>query len=117
MPESELPSVLSEFDLFVSTSPVDGSSISMLQAMATGLPCVVPDIESNREWIQDGLTGFLFEAGNATDLAKVLEELSERPDIVKSVVESAREVVEKKADWGKGGQKLLRVLNSLASHL
>ena len=117
LPESELPSVLSEFDVFVSTSPVDGSSISMLQAMATGLPCVVPDIESNREWIQDGLTGFLFEAGNATDLARVLEELSERPDIVKSVVESAREVVEKKADWGKGGQKLLRVLDRLASHL
>lgn len=117
LPESELPTVLSKFDVYVSTSPVDGSSISMLQAMATGIPCVVPNIESNQEWIQDGLTGFVFEAGNSADLAKVLEDVSQRPALVMSVVENARDVVEKGADWKIGGQKLLRVLDELASQL
>lgn len=117
LPESELPTVLSKFDVYVSTSPVDGSSVSMLQAMATGIPCVVPDIGSNQEWIQNGLTGFVFKADNSADLAKVLEEVSQRPAVVKSVVENARELVEKNADWKIGSQKLLRVLDGLASDL
>ena len=115
LPESDLPTVLSKFDAYVSTSPIDGSSISMLQAMATGIPCVVPNIRSNQEWIQDGLTGFVFEAGNSADLAKVLEEVSQRPDLVMSVVENARAAVEKGADWKLGSQKLLRILDTLAS--
>lgn len=115
LPESELPTVLTKFDVYVSTSPVDGSSISMLQAMAIGIPCVVPDIRSNQEWIQDGVTGFVFEAGNSADLAKVLEKVSQQPAVVMSVVENARDVVEKDADWKIGSQKLLRVLDGLAS--
>jgi glycosyltransferase involved in cell wall biosynthesis len=115
LPESDLPTVLSKFDAYVSTSPVDGSSISMLQAMATGIPCVVPDIRSNQEWIQDGLTGFVFESGNSADLAKVLEEVSQRPALVMSIVENARAAVEKGADWKIGSQKWLRILDALAS--
>lgn len=117
LPESELPSVLSKFDVYVSTSPVDGSSISMLQAMATGIPCVVPNIQSNREWVEDGLSGFLYEVGNSSELATILSKLSTKPLVVNSVIENARKVVEKRADWIKGGQSLLKVYERLASRL
>ena len=48
---SELPRYYQMADLYVCASHSDGSSISLLEAMACGKPVVVSDIPGNREWI------------------------------------------------------------------
>ena len=38
----------------------DGTSLSLLEAMACGAVPVVSNIMSNRSWVLDGVNGFLF---------------------------------------------------------
>ena len=57
-------------DIYVSTSLSDGTSASLLEAMALSLPVVVTDIPGNREWVKNGWNGFLFPAKNPEKLAE-----------------------------------------------
>jgi glycosyltransferase involved in cell wall biosynthesis len=51
--------LLSQTDIYVSTSLYDGTSVSLLEAMGSGAFPIVTDIPSNREWISPGQNGFL----------------------------------------------------------
>jgi glycosyltransferase involved in cell wall biosynthesis len=66
----EMPMLLSEADIYVSTSLDDGTSISLLEAMVSGAFPVVTDIPSNREWICDGENGFLVPTDEERCLAE-----------------------------------------------
>jgi glycosyltransferase involved in cell wall biosynthesis len=69
---ARMPALLREHHLYVSTSPNDTTSVSLLEAMAVGLFPVVTDIPANREWIVDGENGRLVPPGEATRLAVAL---------------------------------------------
>ena len=45
--------------VFVSVPTSDGSSVSLLEAMAAGCVPVVSDLPANREWVTDGINGLL----------------------------------------------------------
>ena len=69
-------------DLYISPSHVDGSSVTLMEALASGLPCLVSDIPGNREWIQDGVNGWLFRDGDVNDLAgKILDSIKNRQSL------------------------------------
>ena len=76
----ELVNYLNAADIYVSTSYSDGTSLCLLEAMATGLPAVVTDVPANLEWIENGHNGFTANRGNphkVTDaLLKLLEDRS-----------------------------------------
>jgi glycosyltransferase involved in cell wall biosynthesis len=107
IPQSELPRYYQMADLYISPSHVDGSSVSLMEALACGLPCLVSDIPANMEWVTDGVNGWLFQDGDANALAaKIKAILGTRKSLAK-VGEAARRVAEEKADWKKNFQKLL----------
>jgi glycosyltransferase involved in cell wall biosynthesis len=113
IPEPDLPNELLKHDLYVSTSPVDGSSISMLQAMALGLPCLVPDIPSNREWIEHGFNGLLYESRNSEALAESLKGVVLDSSGLASLAFNARATVENRADWRIGKKSLARIYDQV----
>jgi glycosyltransferase involved in cell wall biosynthesis len=57
--------------IYVSIPTSDGTSMSLLEAMACGAIPVVSDIPANREWVRDGENGIVLRDGN-------LEEALER---------------------------------------
>lgn len=57
--------------IYVSIPSSDGTSMSLLEAMACGAVPVVSDLPANREWIRDGENGIVVRDGN-------LEEALER---------------------------------------
>jgi glycosyltransferase involved in cell wall biosynthesis len=69
--QSALPSIYRGADLYVSPSRVDGSSVSLLEAMASGVPVCVSDIEGNRQWIADD-RGLSFPVGDVGRLSSLL---------------------------------------------
>jgi len=74
VPHEEMPDLLSKADIYVSTSLYDGTSVSLLEAMGTGTFPIVTDIPSNKEWISDGVNGFLVPIDKERFLAeKILE--------------------------------------------
>jgi sugar transferase (PEP-CTERM/EpsH1 system associated) len=73
---SEIVSQLSGFDLFVLPSLAEGMSNALLEAMSAGLACVATRVGGNPELIEDRVSGLLFEAGNAKELAGHLHALA-----------------------------------------
>ena len=105
--QAELPHYYQMADLFVSASHVDGSSVSLMEALACGLPALVSDIPANREWVTDGVNGWLFPDGDVYALAAaILRAYDERMNLAE-IGRAARAAAEEKADWKKNFQKLL----------
>ena len=67
---SALDELLTNAALFVLPSDLEGLSLALLDAMGAAVCVLTSDIPENREVI-DG-TGFTFEPGDATDLARML---------------------------------------------
>jgi len=59
-------------DLFVMSSDKEGLPLALLEAMASGLPCIATDVGGNREAILHGESGLLVEAGSADALADAM---------------------------------------------
>jgi glycosyltransferase involved in cell wall biosynthesis len=99
VPHEEMPNLLSQADIYVSTSLHDGTSVSLLEAMGSGAFPVVTDIPANREWITNGQNGFLVPADEAVSLAsKIIDAIRNRELLGKSR-ERNRLIVEQKALW------------------
>jgi glycosyltransferase involved in cell wall biosynthesis len=97
----EVASILAAADIYLSASHVDGTSVSLLEAMATGLSVVVSDIPGNREWVEPGANGERFVDGDADSLADALVRLSSAPDVRSRMGLAGRSVVERHADWSR----------------
>ncbi|MFZ5920626.1 MAG: glycosyltransferase [Chloroflexota bacterium] len=111
IPQKELPRYYQMADLYISPSHVDGSSVSLMEALACGLPCLVSDIPANREWVRDGENGWLFPDGDAEALAdKVMQAIRERRSLPE-IGRRARQTAEEKADWPANARKLMDAYN------
>jgi glycosyltransferase involved in cell wall biosynthesis len=96
VPRNDLPMYLNSSDIYVSTSLSDGASISLLEAMACGLPCVVSDIPANRPWISEGENGLLFQPGDYNELAaKILSLLDNKELRTRMGLAARQRVIEK----------------------
>lgn len=72
VPRESIPRLLSTCGTYVSASHADGTSSSLLEAMAGGLLPVVTRIPANLPWIADGENGLLFDAGRNDQLSVAL---------------------------------------------
>lgn len=86
--------------IYVSTSPTDSTSVSLLEAMAAGMACVVPDITGNREWLTHEKDGLLYRSLDPRDLAAKLESLLHNPEHATRLGARARHVVQARGRWG-----------------
>jgi glycosyltransferase involved in cell wall biosynthesis len=104
---SELPNYYRQADLYLSASHSDGTSISLLEAMACGLPVLVSDIPGNLEWVSAGENGWTFPDGNIAALAhSIIQAVSQRQQLP-LMGQRARRLVEEKADWQQNFPRLL----------
>jgi len=87
-------------DLYISASHSDGSSISLLEAMACGRPALVSDIPGNREWVTPDENGWWFSEGNAGALAEGILHAVENRRRLPEMGLAARRIAEARADWG-----------------
>jgi glycosyltransferase involved in cell wall biosynthesis len=103
----DLPKYYQAADLYVSASHSDGTSISMLEALACGCPVLLSDIPGNREWIKPGEQGWLFQDGNAHDLAEKIIKAVESQKLFTPMKQKARLLAEERADWDKNSKEIL----------
>jgi glycosyltransferase involved in cell wall biosynthesis len=101
VPHDKVAQYLSAADIYVSTCYVDSTSVSLLEAMACGLAPVVTDIAGNREWIENGVNGFLFPPRNSEVLAEKINQLIENSQLRKSFGEKCTQIITQQATWDK----------------
>jgi glycosyltransferase involved in cell wall biosynthesis len=98
LPNALLPAYLDEHDVFLSASSRDGTSLCLLEAMASGLYPVVSDIRANAEWIKHGRNGWLHKVADPESLANCIESLLSRLEQTREALVPNREAVIKRGD-------------------
>ncbi len=101
-------------DAYISCAHSDGTSISLLEALATGIPTVVTDIPSNREWVTPGVHGWLGADGDASSFAiAILNAARLTPAERAHMAEQNRALAEARADWDRNVEKLVQAYEDL----
>ncbi len=99
---ARLPDAYRTLNTYVSASRVDGTSVSLLEAMACEIPVCVSDIPGNRQWVTPE-TGLTFPVGNSSALASALRAVAAGVTPggrqVEDLVRHAGGVVGERADW------------------
>jgi glycosyltransferase involved in cell wall biosynthesis len=96
----ELPAYYHAADVYLSCSYSDGSSVSLIEALAAGLPVVVTDIPGNREWIEHEKNGWLCPAGDISAFADALgAAIKLTPGERSRMAERNRALARSRADW------------------
>ncbi len=105
--QEQLPDYYAAADLYLSASHSDGSSVSLMEALACGLPALVSDIPANREWVEPGQQGWLFPVGDSAALADKIVAAMQSTDL-KTIAQRARQRAEERADWSRNKLGLQR---------
>jgi len=85
---------LASFDLLLSaSSDNEGTSNSILEAMALGVPVVATDIGGNREVVTSGVTGYLVPPNDQGALANAIETAIDAPEQTQAMAARARDRV------------------------
>jgi glycosyltransferase involved in cell wall biosynthesis len=110
---TSLPRYFQMSDLYISASHTDGSSISLIEALASGRPAIVSDIPGNQEWIEPGINGWWFKDGGEEELAsKILTAVRER-QVLPKMSKAARQTAVERADWENNFSTLLSVYDKV----
>ncbi|MGI8992324.1 MAG: glycosyltransferase [Bryobacteraceae bacterium] len=72
---TDMPDVLSAVDLFVMASRWEGSPLSVMEAMAAGVPVIATSVGGLPELVEDGVSGLLVPPGDSATLASAIRRL------------------------------------------
>jgi L-malate glycosyltransferase len=97
--ESQLRKRMKTADIFVSCSASDGTSVSLLEAMAAGVYPVVTELPANREWLTPGDTGHLFPVGDHVRLAQTIQTVAGDHTLRQRAAAANHSLVKQRARW------------------
>jgi sugar transferase (PEP-CTERM/EpsH1 system associated) len=94
----DIPDQLQRLDIFALSSTTEGISLTLLEAMASGLPVVATDVGGNPEVVVDGTTGFIVPPANPEAMAEKLELLIQDRSLRERMGAAGRKRVEEHFD-------------------
>ncbi len=87
---------LANIDIFVEPTFKEGLGLSVMQAMAAGVPVVASGVGGIYSLIEDGETGVLVNSGDADGLARAIKDLLADENLRSDLARRAREKIEKR---------------------
>lgn len=112
VPHEQVAQYLAAADIYVSTCSYDSTSVSLLEAMACGLAPAITDTLGNREWITEGVNGFLFPPRDHRRLAQKIIQLVDNKPLRKNFAKKCVEIVKERADWKKNVAEMETIYKS-----
>ncbi|MCL4512196.1 MAG: glycosyltransferase [Bacteroidetes bacterium] len=101
LPHPKALEALQGTDFSISISRNDGTPNSMLEAMTFGGIPVMSDIESIREWVTDGVNGYLFDPRNPHSIADTIQRAIAEKDKHAAMRRRNYNIIAEKADYAK----------------
>lgn len=92
IPHNKLPKILQAADIFTLPSQKEGNPKVLIEAMATGLPCVGADVEGIKDLIEHEKTGIL-TGTEPNDIKKGIKKILSNPKLASEIGSNARKFV------------------------
>ena len=90
---------LSGLDAVVVGNPAEPMGRTVLEAQLRGVVAVVPDTGGSCELVENEVTGLVYKAGDADDLARVLRRIVDEPELASHIAECAVDSVPRPAEY------------------
>lgn len=103
-----------DYNVFINTTNFDNMPVSVIEAMALGLPVVSTNVGGMPYLIKDGVNGMLVQPNNKDEMTDAILALFSNVDRTKAMVVNARKKVEG-FDWEKVRGMWERVLEGVRS--
>jgi len=107
--------ILQSSDIYVSTSRWEGLTISILEAMAVGLPVVASDIGGHTEAVQEDETALLMPGEDPGAFADAISRLLKYKELARSLGEKGRQRVQEQFTTAVMSQHYQKVYRELLS--
>ena len=95
---NDINSFFAKIDVFVLSSIVEGHPLALLEAMASGLPCVATNVGGIPETIINGESGFIVEKSNPLHLAIRILDIANSVLLQQNMGNRGRKIIEEKFD-------------------
>jgi glycosyltransferase involved in cell wall biosynthesis len=105
--QSEMAGIFRLADVTVSVTDHDGTPNTLLEAMASGVFPVAGDIESVREWIDDGVNGLLCDKESPESLARAILRAFDDQALREAARRRNRQLIAERADFRHGMEQTL----------
>jgi phosphatidylinositol alpha-1,6-mannosyltransferase len=105
VPENRIASLYAACDIFVmptrieADGSVEGFGIVYLEAGSQGVPVIGPRIGGSADAIEDGVTGYLVDAADVSEIARRMRQLLENPALARQMGSAGRERATRPTDW------------------
>jgi len=96
LPHADLPALLADADLFVFASSCENMPVTLIEAMATGLPIACSNRGPMQEVLVDG--GIYFDPEDANSIALALEQIIQSPELRIAIAKKAK-VLSQQYNW------------------
>lgn len=96
--QAEVREAMQQTDVFVLPSFAEGVPVSLMEAMAAGVPVVTTQIAGVSELVENGVSGYLVPPGDVASLADRIQTLLDNPELRSQFGVAGRAKVEKEFD-------------------
>lgn len=86
------------YHIFINTTHFDNMPVSVMEAMALGLPVVSTNVGGIPFLLEDGKTALLIEDGNTETMVKAIKNITENKNLAEDLAQNARKKAES-FDW------------------
>lgn len=87
-----------DFDIFINTTHFDNTPVSLIEALALGLPVVSTNVGGIPYLVKDRETAILVNDSDAQAMADAITELIKNPELAQKLAENGRKLAEQ-FDW------------------
>jgi glycosyltransferase involved in cell wall biosynthesis len=94
VPPEDIPALLANSDIHVTTSEKEARGLTILEAFGSGIPVIAPRSGGVIENIKDGWNGFLYTPQDREDFTQKLKQLIENPELRQEMGLRGRQCVE-----------------------
>ena len=109
VPEAELPALFDAYDIYIFPSLYEPFSLTLIHALALGIPTVASRAGGNPEIVRDGQTGLLFDKGDPASLAAAVRRLAADGTLRARLAQAGRQAA--------GGFTFERMVGEMAAFL
>ncbi|MEQ3445178.1 glycosyltransferase family 4 protein [Enterococcus cecorum] len=93
VPHEQIHNYYKQNDVFVLPSLAEGSSLSVYEALASGMPCVVT--KNTGSVITEGMDGFIIEVKSAESIVAAIGKYIENPELIHKMSLEAKNTIDK----------------------